>query len=91
MHLPYTRAMVRAALRGELEDVSFRKESLFGLMIPENCPEVPAEILSPRGTWADPAAYDEQAFRLIGRFGDNFDQYRGEVSQEVIAAGPSNS
>jgi phosphoenolpyruvate carboxykinase (ATP) len=59
-------------------------------MIPERCPDVPAEILSPRGTWADPAAYDEQAQRLIGRFGENFDMYRGEVSEDIFAAGPSN-
>jgi phosphoenolpyruvate carboxykinase (ATP) len=90
MHLPYTRAMVRAALCGDLDDVPFTEERYFGLMIPERCPDVPAEILSPRGTWADPAGYDEQAQRLIGRFGENFEMYRGEVSEDIFAAGPSN-
>jgi phosphoenolpyruvate carboxykinase (ATP) len=82
--------MVRAALNGALDGVTYRKEDLFGLMIPESCPEVPAGILSPRSTWTDPAAYDEQARRLIGRFEENFEQFRGEVSAEIAAAGPSN-
>jgi len=86
--LPYTRAMVRAALTGKLLDVPMREDPVFGLRIPERCPEVPSEILNPRNTWADPRAYDEQARKLAGMFIENFKQFADEVSPEVRTAGP---
>ncbi len=89
MHLPYTRAMVRAALDGSLDKSPTTNEKFFGLALPESCADVPAEILNPRNTWADKAAYDEQARQLVGKFEANFAQYAGDVRVEVVAAGPS--
>ena len=66
--LPYTRRMLRAALSGELSGVEFEEEPHFGLMIPKACPGVPSEVLNPRLTWQDPAAYDEQAGKLARMF-----------------------
>jgi phosphoenolpyruvate carboxykinase (ATP) len=86
--LPYTRAMVRAALTGVLNDVTLKKEPFFGLEIPMTCPDVPAEVLDPKNTWKDKAAYDQQAKDLAGRFARNFEQFVAQVTPEVVAAGP---
>ncbi len=86
--LPYTRAMVRAALAGDLDDVPLRTDPYFGLQIPERCPGVPDEVLDPRQTWADKEAYDRQARMLADLFRENFATYEGEVTPEVRAAGP---
>jgi phosphoenolpyruvate carboxykinase (ATP) len=88
MNLPYTRAMVRAVLTGALDGVPTRADPNFGFMIPEHVPDVPDEILDPRCTWADPAAYDAQVRMLVGRFQENFKQYDG-VDPAVVAAGPA--
>ena len=69
--LSYTRAMIRAALDGELADVAYRKDRGFGLSVPEACPDVPCEILNPRETWADKDAYDVQAAKLQGMFAEH--------------------
>ncbi|EKP95248.1 phosphoenolpyruvate carboxykinase (ATP) [Thermaerobacter subterraneus] len=87
MKLPYTRAMIRAALRGELDGVEHRVDPVFGLAVPVACPGVPSEVLDPRGTWADPEAYDRQARELAARFVENFRRFEG-VSEEIKAAGP---
>ncbi len=86
--LAYTRAMVRAALRGDLDDVPMREDPIFGLHVPTHCPGVPDSVLDPRSTWADPEAYDRQARMLVKRFHENFKQFEAQVSPEVIAAGP---
>jgi phosphoenolpyruvate carboxykinase (ATP) len=88
IYLPYTRAMVRAALSGQLDAVKTRIDSHFGLEIPVECPDVPADVLDPRQTWADPQAYDLQAQKLIARFVDNFKQFEGDVEAKVVASGP---
>ena len=88
MKLPYTRAMVRAVLSGQLDGVSMREDPVFGLQVPESCPDVPSEVLDPRSTWDDPAAYDEQANKLAAMFVENFEPFRADVTDEVIAAGP---
>jgi phosphoenolpyruvate carboxykinase (ATP) len=88
MSLPYTRAMVNAALNGELEGVPTTADPIFGLALPESCPDVPAEILNPRSTWQDPQAYDDQARKLAQQFKDNFAQYAGHVPEGVVQAGP---
>lgn len=62
--IPYTRAMVRAALRGDLDGIEYRKDPVFGLHVPKVCPDVPSEILDPRQTWQNKEAYDEQARKL---------------------------
>jgi len=85
--LPFTRALVGAAVDGSLDKVAFRPEPAFGLMVPETCPGVPAEILLPRNTWADKDAYDRAARELAGSFKENFEKFRG-VDREVREAGP---
>ncbi|HET7322207.1 MAG TPA: phosphoenolpyruvate carboxykinase (ATP) [Longimicrobiaceae bacterium] len=88
MNLAYTRAMVRAALAGKLDDVATEVDPVFGLHVPVEVPDVPTSVLHPRDTWRDPAAYDAQAAKLAGMFRDNFQQFAGAVSPEVRAAGP---
>ncbi|HEY6808506.1 MAG TPA: phosphoenolpyruvate carboxykinase [Gemmatimonadales bacterium] len=88
MRLSYTRAMVRAALAGKLDKVPDATEPVFGLAVPQRVPSVPAEILMPRATWADPAAYDAQAARLAALFRQNFAQFAGQVPDAVREAGP---
>ena len=86
--LDRTRRMVDAALSGALQGVATRTDPLFGLEVPESVEGVPSELLEPRSTWADPAAYDERAARLASMFEENFVQYADGVSAEVAAAGP---
>ena len=89
IRLPYTRAMVTAALTGALEKVALRKDPVFGLLVPESVEGVPPEILNPRNTWADKDAYDEQAKKLAGMFNENFRQFEDAASPEVRAAAPA--
>ena len=88
MKLAHTRAMVRAALAGQLDGVETHPDPVFGLHVPKSIPGVPADVLDPRGTWADPAQYDEAAARLAGMFRDNFEKFAASVSEGVRAAGP---
>jgi len=88
MPLPHTRAMVKAAIHGQLNDVPIRRDPNFGFQVPQACPEVPAELLDPRLTWQDLTAYDIQVRALVARFGKNFTQFEGEVPVEVAGAGP---
>ena len=87
MSLPYTRAMVRAAVDGRLKTAQFEVEPAFGLSIPKSCPDVPSELLNPRNSWADKAAYDRMAAELAERFAKNFERF--EVPDAVRAAGPA--
>lgn len=75
MKIAYTRALLRAALSGELNNAEYVTESFFGLQIPTSCSGVPDEILNPRNTWADKAAYDAKANHLVGLFTDNYKQF----------------
>ena len=88
MKLGYTRAMITAALEGKLDHVEFEAHPVFGMMMPKDCPGVPAEILNPRNTWADKAAYDSKAVNLAQQFIKNFEKYAGGVSEEILAAAP---
>ncbi|MSO74541.1 MAG: phosphoenolpyruvate carboxykinase [Alphaproteobacteria bacterium] len=88
MRIAYTRALLRAALDGELEKVPLSRDNLFGLAVPQACPGVPNEVLNPRGTWHDKGAYDTQARDLVGRFHKNFVQFESHVGDEVKAAAP---
>ena len=83
--LPHTRALVRAALRGDLENVPMKTDPIFGLSMPEAVPDVPSEILDPRNTWDDPAAYDRQAEDLKRRFEENYKQYESQETPAIIA------
>jgi phosphoenolpyruvate carboxykinase (ATP) len=87
--LPFTRAMVRGALTGALNDVPMHKDPVFGLDVPQRCADIPSEVLNPRSTWKDPAAYDEQAQKLAGMFIANFEQFAAGASPDVRAAGPT--
>jgi phosphoenolpyruvate carboxykinase (ATP) len=88
MKLAYTRAMVRAALNGLLEGVPTVADPVFGIRVPESCPDVPSEVLQQRSTWADGAAYDAQAQKLAVMFSDNFRRFDADVSAEVRSDGP---
>ena len=86
--IAHTRALAHAALEGSLSQVPMAPEPLFGLAVPTECPGVPAEILSPRNTWSDKAAYNAQAKKLAGMFEENFKTFADQVSAEVSQAGP---
>jgi len=87
ININYTRAMVRAAISGALDNVEFISDPIFGLHSPASCPGVPGELLIPRNTWADKEAYDRQAADLATRFKKNFTQFT-LPSDEVRNAGP---
>jgi phosphoenolpyruvate carboxykinase (ATP) len=88
MKIAYTRAMIRAALSGALDAVAYHRDPVFNIDVPASWPEVPAEVLKPKNTWADKAAYDAQAGKLASMFADNFKPFEASVSAEVRAAGP---
>jgi phosphoenolpyruvate carboxykinase (ATP) len=88
MKLSHTRRMVSAALSGELDHVATHPDPIFGLAIPERVAGVPGEVLDPRRTWRDAAAYDAKAKKLAGMFAENFKQYEAAAAPEVRAAGP---
>jgi phosphoenolpyruvate carboxykinase (ATP) len=88
MKLSHTRAMVRAALSGQLESVPTTPDPVFGLHIPQSVPGVPDDVLQPKSTWSEPAAYDAAAARLAGMFRDNFEKFADSVSEGVRQAGP---
>jgi phosphoenolpyruvate carboxykinase (ATP) len=88
MKLSYTRAMVRAALAGKLDTVPVTPDPIFGLPIPHAVEGVPSEILQPRNTWKDGAAYDAQATKLAGMFQENIKKFGEAVSPAIRAAGP---
>ena len=87
MKLSHTRAMVRAALAGELDKAEFRTDPVFGLSVPTAIPDVPSAVLVPRDTWPDGPAYDAQAAKLAGMFRDNFSRFGG-ASEAIRNAGP---
>ncbi|HYX80799.1 MAG TPA: phosphoenolpyruvate carboxykinase (ATP) [Gemmatimonadales bacterium] len=88
IHLQHTRAMIRAALGGQLDGVRTQHDPIFKLQVPQHVPEVPDAVLDPRRTWNDPAAYDAQARTLTGLFTKNFEQFASAVSAAVREAGP---
>jgi len=89
MKIAYTRAMLRAALTGKLDHVSFTPDPIFGVGVPSQCPDVPAEVLVPRNTWADKDAYDATAKKLAREFAQNFEQFAKDVPEAVRKAGPN--
>jgi phosphoenolpyruvate carboxykinase (ATP) len=88
MSLKYTRALITEALNGDLENVTFETLPIFNFQIPTACPGVPSEILNPRNTWTDKAAYDAKATELAIKFNDNFKKYAAQASEEILAAAP---
>jgi phosphoenolpyruvate carboxykinase (ATP) len=89
MDLGVSRAVVRAALSGQLAGVGFKPDPVFKVLVPESCPGVPARLLQPRGTWADPEAYDRRARDVARLFRENFAQYAAESPPAVQAAAPA--
>ena len=87
MPIAATRALLHAALSGELAGVEYRSDPVFGFEVPVAVPGVQSSLLDPRLTWADPAAYDEKARELAQMFRKNFERFR-DVSPGVAAAGP---
>jgi phosphoenolpyruvate carboxykinase (ATP) len=88
MKISHTRAMIRAALAGELDAVTYDRDPVFNLEVPTSCPGVPNEVLKPRTTWPDAAAYDAQAAKLAQLFAENFKTFEAGVTPDVRAAGP---
>lgn len=86
MPIKATRALLTAALNGSLEKVEFRKDPNFGFDVPVALDGVDAALLDPRSTWADPAAYDAQAQKLVDMFSKNFEQYVAFIDDDVKAA-----
>lgn len=86
--LKYTRAMITAALEGQLEQVNYHTHELFGLAMPTTCPDVPDEILNPRNTWSDEEAYDKTAQELAQKFMNNFRKFADNASEEILAGAP---
>ncbi len=91
MKLKYTRAMITAALNGELDDVTYETHDVFGLAMPTSCPNVPDELLNPKNTWADKDAYDAKANHLAEAFVNNFEQFADNANDEILAAAPKVS
>ncbi len=88
MNINHTRNMVRAALNGQLDDVTFVEDPIFRVAVPTSVPGVPDEVLVPRNTWADTDAFDQTARRLAAMFHANFAYYAQGVSDEIRTAGP---
>lgn len=87
--IKYTRALLTAALNGDLEDVEYSEDPYFGFLIPQRCPGVPAEILKPESLWDDPEAYHKKYRTLIEKFQENIARYADKIPREVLEAGPS--
>lgn len=89
MKLKYTRAMITAALENKLNDVAYEKHPIFGLNVPQSCPNVPSEILNPKDTWKNKKAYEIQANELSTSFKENFKKFEEFANDEIMAGAPS--
>ena len=83
-----SRAVIRAAINGDLDDVEYRTDPVFGIEVPTSVPDVPSDQLDPRATWDDKEAYDEQARELADRFIKNFEDFVDKAGPELVEAGP---
>jgi phosphoenolpyruvate carboxykinase (ATP) len=88
MKLSYTRAIITAAINGELDKVEYETMPVFGLSIPKLCPGVPSEILNPRNTWSDKNEFDTKMQTLAASFVKNFAQYADFANEEILNAAP---
>ncbi len=91
MPIKATRALLTAALSGSLKNAAFRIDPNFGFAVPIKVPGVDDSLLDPRATWADPAAYDAQAAKLVGMFAKNFERFESYVSEEVRRSAPATA
>jgi phosphoenolpyruvate carboxykinase (ATP) len=88
MSLPYTRALITAALEGKLGSVEYHHHDVFGLAMPLSCPGVPSALLDPRSTWRDIDAYDHQANELASAFLKNFEKFSAYATEEILRGAP---
>ncbi len=88
MKLSYTRAMITAAMNGDLDNVEYIKQPIFELAIPTEVPGVPSEILNPKDTWADKIEFDKTANHLAEQFVKNFEIFAEETSETILSAAP---
>ncbi|MBZ0327568.1 MAG: phosphoenolpyruvate carboxykinase (ATP) [Altibacter sp.] len=88
MKLRYTRAMITAALNGELKNVAYELHPIFGLKVPQSCPNVPSEVLNPKETWKNKKAYDIQAKELAASFKENFKKFEEFANDEILTGAP---
>jgi phosphoenolpyruvate carboxykinase (ATP) len=88
MKLKYTRAMITAALNGELDNVEYKNHKVFGIAIPQSCPNAPSEILNPRNTWQDQDMYDVKSEELGKKFRANFAKFEEFANEEIMAGAP---
>lgn len=88
MKISHTRALLNTALDGKLDHAPTAVEPVFGLTVPLECEGVPREVLLPRDTWPDKAAYDARAKDLASRFRKNFEQFAEGMPPDILAAGP---
>jgi phosphoenolpyruvate carboxykinase (ATP) len=89
MRIAHTRAMVAAALTGQLDGVPYRRHPVFNVDVPVTCPGVLDAVLDPRSTWASGADYDAAAAKLAAMFVENFKKFEADVPASVIEAGPT--
>ena len=89
MSLKITRALITAALEGDLDNVEFVDHEIFGLAMPTECPNVPTEVLNPRNTWSDKAIYDKKANDLANAFNKNFEKFAENANAEILAGAPT--
>ena len=90
MKLAYTRAMITAAMNGELDDVAYENHAVFNVAVPQEVPNVPSEVLNPRNTWSDKDLYDTKAKELAVTFKKNFKKFEAEANQEILAGAPNH-
>jgi phosphoenolpyruvate carboxykinase (ATP) len=86
--ISYTRALLNAALNGELLNVDYKVDPVFGFEVPLSCPQVPDNVLDPCSSWSSEEAYMKRYRSLASRFIDNFKRYAQETAPEVRASGP---
>ena len=86
MSIQHTRALLNAVLDGSLKNARYVRDPFFGLMLPQDIPGIPNEVLDPRQSWPDKAAYDRAAADLVSRFEKNFASFQGDVTEDVKAA-----
>lgn len=91
MSIAHTRALINAALSGQLDGVRFEREPFFDLEIPTEVPGVPSEVLNPRDAWSDQEAYDRTARKLAGMFRENFKRFEDGVDPAVTASMPEHA
>ncbi len=86
--LKYTRAMITAILKGDLDNVDYEQHPIFGLFMPKYCPNVPTEMLDPMNTWLQKGTYVSKAIQLAHSFHLNFEKFASQASDQIIEGGP---